>query len=472
MILRRCHILTLLWSLSSPKGHNSDSIGIASQKNGVSISKERSTMSEEKKRLHISCDASVSPEVEAVLSSHFEIVDSSTEADIQLTGGGQMQAKINAICDAGIELTQLDASQVKSLNVAQRLRLMEEKVVRYVHELLDMDNFEVRLLDRRTGNLELVIAENLSPLKIGETIKAEESGHGICGYVAATGQSYICEDVTNEPLYREGLDEAASSLTVPLWMNDQIIGVFNAESYQQGAFDDADRRLVEIFGRYIASAMHTLDLLVIERYTTNEQISNIIAEELEDPIAELAEIAKTVQQSDATTGEHLQQTIKNIQDRITACTSGPQTIIDADRANFVKPDPAMKDKRILVADDEEAVRSGVHDVLTKLGCSVTVCEDGLSTVETIKLAHKDDAPFDIILSDIRMPGCNGYEVYQAATEIWPDQIVILMTGFGYDPHHSIMRASQEGMHAVIFKPFRTEQLIETITKAVRKTADC
>ncbi|MEE2818994.1 MAG: response regulator [Planctomycetota bacterium] len=429
-------------------------------------------MPEEKRRLHISFDASISPEVEAALSSYFEIVKSSAEADIQLTGGGQMQAKINAICDAGIELTQLDASQVKSLNVAQRLRLMEEKVVRYVHELLDMDNFEVRLLDRRTGNLELVIAENFSPLKIGETIKAEESGHGICGYVAATGQSYICDDVSNEPLYREGLDEAASSLTVPLWMNDKIIGVFNAESYQQGAFDDSDRRLVEIFGRYIASAMHTLDLLVIERYTTNEQISNIIAEELEDPIAELAELAKAVQQSDASTGGQLQRTIKDIQDRIAACTSGPQTIIDADRANFVEPDPAMKNKRILVADDEEAVRSGVHDVLTKLGCLVTVCEDGLSTIESIKLAHKDDSPFDLILSDIRMPGCNGYEVYQAATEIWPDQIVILMTGFGYDPHHSIMRASQEGMHAVIFKPFRTEQLIETIIKAVRKTADC
>ncbi len=439
---------------------------------GLSLLESVRTMSDQKRRLHISFDVSISPEIEAALSSHFDLVENSSDADIQLTGGGQMQAKINAICDAGIELTQLDASQVKSLNVAQRLRLMEEKVVRYVHELLDMDNFEVRLLDRRTGNLELVIAENLSPLKIGETIKAEESGHGICGYVAATGQSYICEDVSNEPLYREGLDEAASSLTVPLWMNDQIIGVFNAESYQRGAFDDSDRRLVEIFGRYIASAMHTLDLLVIERYTTNEQLSNIIAEEIQDPIEELAELAKTVTQSDATVGEQLSRTIKEIQDRIAACTSGPQTIIDADRANFVKPDPAMQGKRVLVADDEEAVRSGVHDVLTRLGCTVTVCEDGLATIDAINQAKSDDSPYDIILSDIRMPGCNGYEVYQAATEIWPDQLVILMTGFGYDPNHSIMRASQEGMHAVLFKPFRTEQLIETITKAVRKTADC
>jgi DNA-binding NtrC family response regulator len=47
-----------------------------------------------------------------------------------------------------------------------------------------------------------------------------------------------------------------------------------------------------------------------------------------------------------------------------------------------------------------------------------------------------------------------------------------MTGFGYDPHHSIMRASQEGMHMVLFKPFRTDQLIETAKKACRKTAEC
>ena len=163
----------------------------------------------------------------------------------------QIQAKINAICDAGIELTQIDATTVKSLNVAQRLRLMEEKIVRYVHELLDMDNFEIRLLDQRSGTLELVIAENLSPLKIGETIKAEETEHGICGNVAATGKSYICPDIKQEPLYRPGLDDAASSLTVPLWMNERIIGVFNAESYQLDAFDENDRQLAEIFGRFL-----------------------------------------------------------------------------------------------------------------------------------------------------------------------------------------------------------------------------
>jgi len=429
-------------------------------------------MADKRHRLQISFDASLTPEIEEALSKHFEIVTSECECDLILTGGGEIQNKISAICDAGIELTQIDASTVKSLNVAQRLRLMEEKVVRYVHELLDMDNFEIRLLDQRSGNLELVIAENLSPLKIGEVIRAEETDNGICGNVAATGKSYICPDVKQEPLYKPGLDSASSTLTVPLWLNDQIIGVFNAESNTLDAFSENDRRLAEIFGRYIASAMHTLDLLVIQRYTTNEQVSKTILDELSAPLQDLDALATELANSDGKLSEKMNEALKKIRSRIDACTSGPQTIIDADRANFIKPDKTMIGRSILVADDESVVREGVEIVLQKLGCNVTVCQDGTETIEVLQQAHKNGQKFDLIISDIRMPGCNGYEVFRAATEIWPDQAVVLMTGFGYDPHHSIMRASQEGMHTVLFKPFRTDQLVETAQKACRKKAGC
>ena len=132
-------------------------------------------MAEKRQRLLIAYDATIDPEIAEALSSYFKIVGPDEESDLVITGGGAIQTKINAICDAGMELTQFDASTVRSLNVAQRLRLMEEKVVRYVHELLDMDNFEIRLLDQRSNALELVIAENLSPLKIGEIIVAEET---------------------------------------------------------------------------------------------------------------------------------------------------------------------------------------------------------------------------------------------------------------------------------------------------------
>jgi len=429
-------------------------------------------MAHKRKRLHVSFDASISSEIKAVLSQHFEIVQSNEDNDLLLSGGGEMQNKINAICDAGIELTQIDASTVKSLNVAERLRLMEQKVVRYVHELLDMDNFEIRLLDQRTENLELVIAENLSPLKIGEVIRAHESENGICGNVAATGKSYICPDVSKEPLYKEGLDSAASSLTVPLWMNDKIIGVFNAESNSLDAFNESDRRLAEISGRYIASAMHSLDLLVIERYTTNEQVAKTILDELSDPLKEINTLAENLAKENPEIGQKIIDAASTVQQRLEACTAGPQTIIDADRANFIKPDASLMGKKVLIADDEETVREGVEAVLLKLGCKVTVCIDGLQTIDKLKEAHRKDSPYDLIISDIRMPGCNGYEVFSAATELWTGQAVVLMTGFGYDPHHSIMRASQQGMHTVLFKPFRTDQLIEIIKKACRKTAGC
>ena len=428
------------------------------------------TMAEKRQRLQIAFDATIDPEIAELLSSHFEIVAPDQESDLILSGGGAIQAKINAICDAGMELTQFDASTVRSLNVAQRLRLMEEKVVRYVHDLLDMDNFEIRLLDQRSGALELVIAENLSPLKIGEIIFAKETENGICGLVASSGTSYICSDVEQEPLYRTGLDSAASSLTVPLWMNDKIIGVFNAESKTKNAFDDNDRRMAEIYGRYIAGAMHTLDLLVVERYTTNEEVSKNILTELEDPLNVIAELSNKLLEegNDVETAKKLVEATQTVALRLKACTGGPQTILDADRAGFIQPDPTLQGKTVLVADDEEVVRLGVRDVMAKLGFEVTVCVDGTETYEVLKKTNASGKQFDLIISDIRMPGLNGYEVFHAATEMWSDQIVVLMTGFGYDPHHSIMRASQEGMHTVLFKPFRTDQLIEIVQKACRK----
>ncbi|MBT4584242.1 MAG: response regulator [Phycisphaerae bacterium] len=427
-------------------------------------------MAEKRQRLQIAFDATIDPKIAELLSSHFEIVAPDQESELILSGGGAIQAKINAICDAGMELTQFDASTVRSLNVAQRLRLMEEKVILYVHDLLDMDNFEIRLLDQRTGALELVIAENLSPLKIGEVIFAKETENGICGLVASTGTSYICGDVEAEPLYKTGLDSAASSLTVPLWMNDKIIGVFNAESKTKNAFDENDRRMAEIFGRYIAGAMHTLDLLVVERYTTNEEVSKNILTELEEPLKLIADLSNKLllSGSDVDTAKKLVAASETVEQRLKACTGGPQTILDADRAGFIQADPTLQGKRVLVADDEEAVRLGVRDVMAKLGFEVTVCVDGTETYEVLKDSKAAGTQFDLIISDIRMPGLNGYEVFHAATEFWPDQIVVLMTGFGYDPHHSIMRASQEGMHTVLFKPFRTDQLIEIVQKACRK----
>ena len=74
--------------------------------------------------------------------------------------------------------------------------------------------------------------------------------------------------------------------------------------------------------------------------------------------------------------------------------------------------------------------------------------------------------FDLVISDIRMPIKSGYEVLAAAKEANPNTPVIRTTGFGYDPNHSIIRARREGLAAVLFKPFKVDQLLNEIRNAL------
>jgi DNA-binding NtrC family response regulator len=84
----------------------------------------------------------------------------------------------------------------------------------------------------------------------------------------------------------------------------------------------------------------------------------------------------------------------------------------------------------------------------------------------IRAAVAAGTPFDLVISDVRMPDANGYEVFRATKDASPSTPVILMTAFGYDPNHSIVRSSQEGLHCFLFKPFQIAQLLEEGRKAL------
>lgn len=74
--------------------------------------------------------------------------------------------------------------------------------------------------------------------------------------------------------------------------------------------------------------------------------------------------------------------------------------------------------------------------------------------------------YDAVLTDIRLPDMNGAEIYERIRDMHEHLPVILMTGFGYDPAHSIVKARQMGCESVIFKPFRLDQLLVEVEKAV------
>jgi DNA-binding NtrC family response regulator len=129
-------------------------------------------------------------------------------------------------------------------------------------------------------------------------------------------------------------------------------------------------------------------------------------------------------------------------------------------------DPAMAGKHVLVADDEPKIRRIIGDVLRHRGCEVSICDSGVSAIEAINARVAAGQRYDLVVSDIKMPDRNGYEVFSAVRRLMGSVPVILMTGFGYDPHHSIVRASQEGLHAVLFKPFPVERLLDEVKKAL------
>lgn len=383
------------------------------------------------------------------------------------TGTRRLQQKIDAIDKAGRELVKLEGEALSKMSVGDRLKLLEDKIISYTRDLMHFDHFVIRLLDRRTKKLELVISAGLPNDALNIDLFAEAEGNGISGYVSATGRSYICPDVERDPRYVTGLDQAKSSLTVPLNLFDRVIGIFNIESRQRAAFNEDDRQFAEIFGRYVAIALNILDLMIVERVSTSHKVADDVCSEMAGPLNDIASdvtglMSDYIGQDDLRA--KLQQVLDNvgtIRNFLKQTAEGPNTAILG--ASDVKDhvDPVFSGASVLVADDEPNIRLTISDVLRKYHVNVTIAPNGS---EAIALLEKNE--YDLVLSDIKMPDRTGYEVFATTRKYHPSTPVILMTGFGYDPNHSIVRASQEGLQAVLFKPFKVNQLITEVRKAL------
>jgi CheY-like chemotaxis protein len=391
-----------------------------------------------------------------------------------VTATRRLQFKIAAIDQAGADLMRLDAEVVRKYNAMERLQLLEERIVKIAASLLHFDHFAVRLLDEREDRLLLVIGHNLPPEYDAFIIRPRLEGHGITGHVAASGRSYICNNIKTDKLYLPGVEGAKSSLTLPLRVNDKVIGVINVENLEASAFTEEDRQLGEIFARYVAMALNMLDLLVIERVVTNQTITGRVTHELDEPLQDIAhqvELLLVHETADPVVRDHLRKInddLVAIRAKMKECAAGPQTLLDVERAMADRAiDPVLCGKRVLVADDEPNIRRIIGDYLSMKGCRLKVCTNGGEAIEALKA---EPGGFDLVLSDIRMPDANGYEVFAAARQFCPGVPVILMTGFGYDPHHSIVRAHQEGLHAVLFKPFQLQRLMTDVRGALSAAA--
>ncbi len=387
------------------------------------------------------------------------------------TSTRQLQQKIDAIDKAGSELVRLETEVIEKLEIPQRLALLEDKIIRNTREILGYDNFCIRLLDEKTNRLELVLSSGLSERAKSIDISASSEGNGISGYVAATGRSYNCPDVQADHRYIDGIDNAASSLTVPLYLHDQVIGIFNIESEKPAAFSEDDRQFAEIFGRYVAIALHILDLMVVERHRATGKLADNVTTEISGPLNDILTEATAVMEEYIGQDDmrHRLQSIcdnvARIRETIKHVGKLPSSLVDHKPSAPAVKDIVLSGKRVLIADDEPIILKTIVDILSKHGCYVDQAADGAKAIDLINEREK----YDLILSDIKLPQQSGYQVFESAKAKEPEVPVVFMTGFGYDPNHSIIRANQEGLAGVLYKPFKVDELLTLLRDVVRES---
>ena len=118
-------------------------------------------------------------------------------------------------------------------------------------------------------------------------------------------------------------------------------------------------------------------------------------------------------------------------------------------------------KRVLLADADPQIRRSAHHLFARLGCDVDTARDGEEAIRLARSMH-----YDVVLGDIRLPDMNGYEFFLQIRKECPSTPIVLMTGFGYDAAHSMVKARQEGLRVVLYKPFRLDRLYEAIEDAL------
>ena len=375
------------------------------------------------------------------------------------------QQKITAIHKAGDELADLTPEELAEMGVEERTDLLKYNIGRHMKDLLGLDYIEIRLLDRTTGRLVPLLTEGMTRLAAGRELFASKEGNGVTGFVAATGQSYLCPDTTLDPLYLEGAAGARSSLTVPLIYHGTVIGTLNVENAQPNAFDDRDRQFLEIYARNVASALNTLELLQAEKRSTATASVEAISRELAIPIDDILNDATTVLDRYAGHDEDLVARLRHLIFRAREIRSLIQkvgsTLAPSPRRNGPPPQLRLAGASVLMVDADETVRKAAHQMLGRLGATVETARDAQ---EAIALARQ--TAYSAAVVDIRLPDLDGYETYRKLREVQPDVPVILMTGFGYDPNHSIVKARQEGLQTVLYKPFRADRLQEALEAAL------
>jgi DNA-binding NtrC family response regulator len=119
----------------------------------------------------------------------------------------------------------------------------------------------------------------------------------------------------------------------------------------------------------------------------------------------------------------------------------------------------MTSARVLVVDDEAVIRDGLKRILEGESFVVDVCSSGYSALEELQKRR-----FDLIITDLKMPGMSGIDVLKSVRTFQPHISVILITG--YASVDTAVEAMKSGAFDYISKPFVPDLLLEKVHSAL------
>ena len=115
--------------------------------------------------------------------------------------------------------------------------------------------------------------------------------------------------------------------------------------------------------------------------------------------------------------------------------------------------------RVLIAEDDMAVREFVRRALAHQGHEVAIAVDGLDALGVL-----DAQEFDLLVTDIVMPGMDGIALALKAAKDRPDMAILLMTGYAAERQRA--HNLEELIHRVVAKPFTLRQICDAVNEAL------
>ena len=126
----------------------------------------------------------------------------------------------------------------------------------------------------------------------------------------------------------------------------------------------------------------------------------------------------------------------------------------------------MTKTRILLVDDEKIALRNLEHIMKKEGFDVVATQSGSQAIKMLETSGEYE--FDVVLTDLKMPGMDGMEVLAQSRRLYPDTEVIMVTG--YATMDSAIEAVKAGAYHYVSKPFELDEVRRVVKKALEKRA--